>query len=157
MPENPTAHYREPGWFTNHVFNPIVRFATRHGVSVWGSRVLEVRGRKTGEPRHTAVNLLTLDDRHYLVSPRGHTQWVRNVRAGDGHVATLVGRTREEWVARELDDADKAPVLRAYLRRWKAEVGVFFEGTSADSSDDELAAIAPRHPVFALERVDPAA
>ena len=42
-------------------------------------------------------------------------------------------------------------MLRAYLRRWKAEVGVFFDGTSADSSDDELAAIAPRHPVFVLE------
>lgn len=153
MSETPTAHYRRPGWFTNHVFNPLVRFATRHGVSIWGSRVLEVRGRKTGEARHTAVNLLTLDGRQYLVSPRGHTQWVRNVRAGDGRVATLVGRTREEWVAHELDDADKVPVLRAYLRRWKAEVGVFFEGTSADSSDAELAAIAPRHPVFALEPV----
>ena len=159
MPDTPapTAHYRQPGWFTNHVVNPLVRFATRHGVSVWGSRVLEVRGRKTGEPRHTAVNLLTLDDRQYLVSPRGHTQWVRNVRAGDGRVATLVGHTREEWVAHELDDADKVPVLRAYLRRWKVEVGTFFEGTSADSSDEELAAIAPRHPVFALERVAPEA
>jgi len=153
MPDPAATHYRKPGWFTNHVFNPVIRFATRHGVSIWGSRVLEVRGRKTGEPRHTPVNLLTLDGRQYLVAPRGHTQWVRNVRAGDGHVATLVGRTREEWVAHELDDADKVPVLRAYLRRWKAEVGVFFDGTSATSSDDELAAIAPRHPVFALERV----
>ncbi|HKY68163.1 MAG TPA: nitroreductase family deazaflavin-dependent oxidoreductase [Acidimicrobiales bacterium] len=155
MPDSPTpaTHYRQPGWFTNHVFNPLVRFATRHGLSVWGSRVLEVRGRKTGEPRHTAVNLLEIDGRHYLVSPRGHSQWVRNVRAGDGRIATLVGRTREEWRARELDDADKVPVLRAYLRRWKAEVGVFFDGTTADSSDDELAAIAQKHPAFILEPV----
>jgi hypothetical protein len=76
---------------------------------------------------------------------------VRNVRAADGRLATIVGRRREEWVGRELSGADKVPVLRAYLRRWKAEVGVFFEGASADSSDDELAAIAPRHPVFVLE------
>jgi deazaflavin-dependent oxidoreductase (nitroreductase family) len=151
----PATHYRQPGWFTNHVFNPLVRFATRRGLSIWGSRVLEVRGRKTGEPRQTAVNLLTLDGRHYLVAPRGQTQWVRNVRAGDGRVATIVGRHRDEWLAHELADADKVPVLRSYLRRWKAEVGVFFDGTSADSSDDELAAIAPRHPVFVLEPVTP--
>ena len=156
MPERTPPHYRQPGWFTNHVFNPLVAFLTRRGVSIWGSRVLEVRGRKTGEPRRTPVNLLTLDDRQYLVSPRVEGQWVRNVRAAEGHLATLVGRRRDEWVAHELDDADKLPVLRAYLRRWKAEVGVFFDGTSADSTDDELAAIAPRHPVFLLERAEPA-
>jgi hypothetical protein len=39
-------------------------------------------------------------------------------------------------------------VLRAYLRRWKAEVGIFFDGTGPDSSDDQLRAIAPKHPAF---------
>jgi hypothetical protein len=39
-------------------------------------------------------------------------------------------------------------VLRAYLRRWRFEVGVFFDGTGPTSSDDELRAIAPRHPAF---------
>jgi deazaflavin-dependent oxidoreductase (nitroreductase family) len=153
--EPATPHYREPGWFTNNVFNPLVRFLTRRGISIWGSRVLEVRGRTSGEPRRTPVNLLTFEDRQYLVAPRGETQWVRNARAAGGRVATIVGNRREEWVARELPDADKVPVLRAYLRRWKAEVGVFFEGTSADSSDEDLAAIAARHPVFVLERSEP--
>lgn len=152
-----TRHYRRPGFFTNRVFNPLVAFLTRRGLSIWGSRVLEVRGRKTGEVRRTPVNLLTLDDRQYLVSPRGEGQWVRNVRAAGGRLATVVGSRREEWVAHELADADKVPVLRAYLRRWKAEVGVFFDGTSADSTDEELAAIAPRHPVFALDPAGPPA
>jgi deazaflavin-dependent oxidoreductase (nitroreductase family) len=151
------AHYREPGWFTRHVFNPSIAFLTRRGISVMGSRVLEVRGRTTGEPRRTPVNLLTHEGRQYLVSPRGEGQWVRNARAADGRLATLIGNRREEWVAHELADADKVPVLRAYLRRWKAEVGVFFGGVSADSSDDELAAIAHRHPAFELEPFDPAA
>jgi hypothetical protein len=110
-----------------------------------------VRGRTSGQPRRTPVNLLTHEGRHYLVSPRGEGQWVRNARAADGRLTTIVGRRREEWVGHELTDAEKVPVLRAYLRRWKAEVGVFFDGTSADSTDDELAAIAPRHPVFVLE------
>jgi deazaflavin-dependent oxidoreductase (nitroreductase family) len=150
----PAAHYREPGWFTRNIFNRAVAFLTRCGISVWGSRVLEVRGRRSGEPRRTPVNLLTLDGRQYLVSPRGEGQWVRNARAAGGRLATLIGRRREEWQATELADADKIPVLRAYLKRWKAEVGVFFAGVSADSSDEELAAIAPRHPVFALAPVE---
>ena len=144
------AHYRKPGFFTQKVFNPLVAFLTRRGISVLGSRVLEVRGRTSGEPRRVPVNLLTLDGQHYLVSPRGEGQWVRNVRAADGRLATLVGKRRDEWVAQELEGAAKIPVLRAYLKRWKAEVGVFFDGASADSSDEELAAISPKHPVFRL-------
>src|SRR4051812_23582739 len=146
-------HYGAPGWFTRNVFNRAIAFMTRHGMSIWGSRELRVRGRKSGEWRTTPVNLLTIDGQEYLVAPRGHTQWVRNLRvAGTGELR--VGRRTEVFAATEVaDDADKVEILRAYLRRWKMEVGVFFDGVSADSSDDELARIAPRHPVF---KVDPA-
>jgi deazaflavin-dependent oxidoreductase (nitroreductase family) len=147
----PTPHYQEPGWFTRNVFNRAVAGLTRMGVSVWGSRVLEVPGRKTGEPRRVPVNLLSVDDRHYLVSPRGEGQWVRNVRANEGKLDLLLGKQRTHWVATEVADADKVEILRAYLKRWKAEVGVFFDGVSAESSDDELRRIAPRHPVFAVQ------
>lgn len=140
-------HYVEPGWFTRNVFNRGVAFLTRHGLSVWGSRELRVRGRKSGEWRTVPVNLLTLDGTQYLVAPRGETQWVRNIRvAGGGELR--VGRRIEPFTVTEVTDAAKVEVLRAYLRRWKMEVGVFFDGTSADSSDDEIAAIAPKHPVF---------
>jgi deazaflavin-dependent oxidoreductase (nitroreductase family) len=143
------THYQQPGWFTKHVFNPFVALMTRAGVSVWGSRVLEVRGRKTGEPRRTPVNLLVLDGARYLVAPRGHTQWVRNLRAsGEGQL--WLGRRAEPFTATELADEDKPPLLRAYLKRWKAEVGVFFGGVGPDSSDEELRRIAPDHPVFKL-------
>jgi deazaflavin-dependent oxidoreductase (nitroreductase family) len=134
------------------VFNRAVAALTRTGVSVAGSRVLEVRGRKTGEPRRTPVNLLTLEDRRYLVAPRGHTQWVRNLRAqGEGRL--LVGRRAERFIAVELaDDDDKVPILRAYLERWKWEVGAFFGGVGPDSADAELRRIAPDHPIFRIER-----
>ena len=146
---NPTPHYQEPGWFTRHVFNPTVALLTRAGVSVWGSRELRVRGRTSGEWRTTPVNLLTHDGEQFLVAPRGVTQWVRNLRvAGTGELR--VGKRTETFTATELVDADKVPILRAYLKRWKAEVGVFFDGVSADSSDDELRRIAPDHPVFRL-------
>jgi deazaflavin-dependent oxidoreductase (nitroreductase family) len=132
------------------VFNRAVAGLTRLGVSVWGSRVLEVPGRKTGQPRRNPVNLLTYEGRQYLVSPRGHGQWVRNVRANDGRLDLLLGRRRTHYVASELADSEKTDVLRAYLKRWKAEVGQFFDGVDANASDEELAAIAPRHPIFLL-------
>jgi deazaflavin-dependent oxidoreductase (nitroreductase family) len=150
-------HYRRPGWFTRHVFNAAVVGLTRLGISVWGSRLLEVPGRKTGQPRQVPVNLLTIDHQQYLVAPRGEAEWVRNVRANDGRLTLIVGRHRDDRVGTEVADADKPPVLRAYLRRWKAEVGVFFEGVGPDSSDEQLAAIAPRHPVFVLNGQQPPA
>jgi deazaflavin-dependent oxidoreductase (nitroreductase family) len=144
-------HCREPGWATRHLFNRAVEGATRLGISVWGSRVLETTGRVSGKARRTPVNLLVVDGREYLVSPRGESQWVRNVRAADGRLTLIRGRRRQERLASELDDTDKLPILRAYLRKWKMEVGVFFDGVDAGSSEDELKRIAPMHPVFELK------
>jgi deazaflavin-dependent oxidoreductase (nitroreductase family) len=142
-------HYRAPGAFDRKVMNPLVGLLTRLGISFWGSRVLEVRGRTSGEPRRNPVNPLPLGDDRYLVSPRGHTQWVRNLRAaGEGHL--LLGRGREHFTATELPDAEKEPILREYLRRWKWEVGQFFDGVGPDSPAAELARIAPDHPVFRI-------
>ncbi|MGC8627750.1 MAG: nitroreductase/quinone reductase family protein [Acidimicrobiales bacterium] len=142
--------YRKPGWFTRQVVNRAVMVLANAGVSIWGSRVLEVTGRTSGTPRRVPVNLLSLGGNHYLVSARGTGQWVRNVRAAGGRLDLLLGRTRQHWVATELADDEKPPVLRAYLGRWKAEVGVFFNGVSANSSEDELRAAGPDHPVFLL-------
>jgi deazaflavin-dependent oxidoreductase (nitroreductase family) len=142
--------YVAPNWFTKHVFNRIVSMLTRLGISVWGSRVLEVRGRKTGAPHRTPVNILTLDTGRYLVAPRGQTQWVRNLRAaGEGRL--LLGRSAENFLATEVPDEGKEPVLRAYLKRWTWEVGVFFAGVDSNSTSLELQAIAPNHPVFRIE------
>jgi len=145
----PVEHYQRPGWFTAHIFNPTVAALTRLGISVYGSRVLEVRGRTSGEWRQTPVNLLRFDEADYLVAPRGHTQWVKNLRAtGAGRLR--VGRRVQLFEALELADEQKPPLLRAYLKRWKFEVGVFFAGVGPDSSDEELLRVAPDHPVFRL-------
>jgi deazaflavin-dependent oxidoreductase (nitroreductase family) len=143
-------HYRAPDWFTRNIFNRVVAGLTRVGVSVWGSRILEVRGRTTGVPRRTPVNLLSLAGVRYLVAPRGQTQWVRNLRvAGEGDL--LLGRRREHFRATEIADISKEEILRAYLRRWKWEVGQFFSGVGPDASTAELERIAPDHPVFRIE------
>jgi deazaflavin-dependent oxidoreductase (nitroreductase family) len=144
------AHYRAPGWFTRRVFNPAIALLTRAGISVWGSRELRVRGRTSGEWRGTPVNLLTLDGERYLVAPRGETQWVRNLRVAGGGELRLGRRTEQFEAVELLDEDEKVAVLRAYLARWKAEVGVFFDGVDAKASDDEMRRIAPKHPVFRL-------
>ena len=143
------THYRQPGWFTRNVMNRAVQRLARWGVSVAGSRELQVRGRTSGVIRSIPVNLLTVDGQDYLVAPRGETQWVRNLRAA-GEGSLRVGRRWLVFHPTELADDDKVVILREYLRRWKWEVGVFFEGVGPESTDDELRAIAPRHPVFAV-------
>ena len=139
--------YQKPDWFTKHVFNRAVALFTRLGVSVWGSRVLRVRGRKSGEWRTSPVNLLTYGGRQYLVAPRGHTHWVRNIRVSGGG-ELLLGSRVQPFRALEVSDDEKVPILRDYLRRWKFEVGMFFGGVGPDSSDEELRRIAPDHPVI---------
>jgi deazaflavin-dependent oxidoreductase (nitroreductase family) len=143
-------HYQRAGWFTKNVFNRVVAGLTRAGVSLWGSRVLEVPGRKSGEPRRTPVNLMTFEGQRYLVAPRGHTQWVRNLRASGSGRLLLGRRSVEEFSAVELPDSEKPPLLREYLRRWKWEVGQFFGGVGPEAPEEELRRIAPDHPVFRI-------
>jgi deazaflavin-dependent oxidoreductase (nitroreductase family) len=131
------------------VFNRAVHGLVALGISVQGSRVLEVKGRKSGRWRSTPVNLLEVDGTRYLVAPRGNTQWVRNMRVAGGGRLRL-GRKTEDFKATEVPLDSRVPLLRAYLRKWKWEVGVFFGGVGPDSSDDELQAIAAEHPVFRL-------
>jgi len=143
-----TDRYLMPGRGAR-TMNAAIAGLTRLGISVWGSRVLAVRGRSSGEWRTTPVNLLVVGGVRYLVAPRGVTQWVRNLRAAGGG-ELRVGRRVEAFRADELDDDAKPDVLREYLRRWAFEVGVFFDGVSASSSDDELRRIAPGYPVFRI-------
>ena len=135
--------------FADRLTRRIVSGLTRMGISLLGSRVLYVRGRKSGEWRTTPVNLLTCEGARYLVAPRGHTQWVRNMRVAGGGELHL-GRRVDVFTATEVADEDKPEILRAYLRRWKFEVGMFFDGVGPDASDGKLLEIAPGYPVFRL-------
>ncbi len=144
------VHYDAPDAFTRRILNPLVAWATRRGISVFGSRVLEVRGRRSGEWRATPVNLHVVDGQEYLVAARGETQWVRNLRAaGEGRLR--LGRRTWAFEAVELVDDDAKPeILRGYLERWGWEVGRFFGDVGPEDDDAELRAVAHRHPVFAI-------
>ncbi|MFB7509177.1 nitroreductase/quinone reductase family protein [Streptomyces broussonetiae] len=129
--------------------NGVIGWLARHGLSLAGTAEMSVRGRKSGQMQRIPVNPHTCDGEQYLVSARGHSQWVRNMRvAGGGELR--VGRRVRTFTAAELPDAEKLPVLRTYLEKWGWEVNQYFDGVTAKSSDEEITASAPDHPVFRI-------
>jgi len=143
------ARYVKPKSATNF-FNDTVGRLAKMGISVYGSRVLAVKGRKSGEWRTTPVNPLRVDGTRYLVAPRGNTQWVRNLRVvGTGELR--IGRKAEPFRATEVADGDKPAILRAYLKHWRWEAGVFFDGVDAKAPESKLREIAPGYPIFRIE------
>ena len=142
--------YDRPG-VLDRVFNSLVAGLARLGVSLFGSCELSVRGRKSGAMRSVPVNVVEHAGERFLVAPRGETDWVRNLRAAGGGELRLGSRV-ETFRASEIGDADKPPVLRAYLARWWFEVKRFFDLPGPDASDADLLRVAPRHPVFRVER-----
>ncbi|MFJ1680006.1 nitroreductase/quinone reductase family protein [Streptomyces sp. NPDC088251] len=130
--------------------NSVIGRLARHGVSFLGTAELSVRGRKSGQMQRIPVNPHSYEGAQYLISARGHSQWVRNMRvAGGGELR--VGRKIRAFTAVEIaDDAQKALIVRAYLERWGWEVNQYFQGVTAKSTDAELLAACPDHPVFRI-------
>ncbi|MFG2983716.1 nitroreductase/quinone reductase family protein [Streptomyces sp. NPDC048258] len=131
-------------------FNAFFGKLARLGISLAGTAELSVRGRKSGQLQRIPVNPHTYEGTQYLVSARGHSQWVRNMReAGGGELR--VGRKVRTFTATEITDpAQQAAVLRTYLEKWGWEVNRFFQGVTAKSSDAELQVAAGDHPVFRI-------
>ncbi|MFF7451700.1 MULTISPECIES: nitroreductase family deazaflavin-dependent oxidoreductase [unclassified Streptomyces] len=129
--------------------NSLMGWLARHGLSLAGMAEMSVRGRKSGKMQRIPVNPHTYDGAQYLVSARGHSQWVRNMRvAGGGELR--VGRKVRQFTAVELADDEKPAILRTYLEKWGWEVNQYFQGVTAKSSDEEIVAAAPDHPVFRI-------
>jgi deazaflavin-dependent oxidoreductase (nitroreductase family) len=145
--------YKKPPSYIARVVNPVLIFAVeRLGIAAGGVEILAVRGRTSGQVRKVPVNPLSLDGVWYLFSPRGESDWVRNLRAaGEGELARG-GRVRRFRVAEELPDGAKPPVIRAYMQMWGKQVASIV-GFDADASDAVLAEAAPEHPVFRIEMV----
>jgi deazaflavin-dependent oxidoreductase (nitroreductase family) len=143
-----STRYEEPNRVAR-AGNVVIRWLADLGVSIAGTQVVRVRGRKTGKRRAVVINLLTIDGVDYLVSPRGNTQWARNVRAA-GEVEVGPRWRRRRVTATEVDDAAKPALLRRYLDRWYWQVKGYVAGLKPDSSDAEFRAGAPSIPVFVL-------
>ncbi len=117
-------------------------------------RLLTVPGRRTGQPRTTPVAPVFGDDGSvWLVAAYGDTAWARNVRAA-GRVELHRGEDRTRYHAHELDAAEAAPVLRTYLAKGTSLFVRRHFAVTARSTDEAIAAEAPRHPTFALTPVE---
>jgi len=122
--------YLKPPWFTAKVFN---KFAMATGVG--HSETLTVTKRGSKQPQQIPVVVPEVDGVKYLVSTRGESQWVKNVRA-DPHVK--LGDTA--YIAAEIPVEQRAPILAAY----RPLAGKVVEGYWRQLPDDA------DHPVFAL-------
>ena len=138
--EQPTAVER--------VFNAVVSALVRRGIGLANMRVLEVRGRRSGKLYSLTVDLLAKDGKLYLVAPRGRAQWVRNAEAA-GAVVLRRGKDVREYRLRALAEAEKPPVLKAYLDAFHREVQRFFP-VQAGAPLESFAPIAARYPAFEL-------
>lgn len=143
----PADRKYEPPSSGEKLFNRAFGFLAGVGIAPPFIYLLEVRGRKSGKIYSTAVNLMELDGKQFLVAPRGRTQWVRNAEAA-GEV-TLKRGARRRFRLRPLNDSEKPQVLKTYLTNYKRAVQKFFP-VSPDAPVEEFAKIAGGYPVFEL-------
>lgn len=143
-----SIRYDEPNR-TAQVTNTVFRWLAEVGISIAGTRAIRVTGRRTGQPRDVVVNVLDLDGREFLVSPRGNTQWARNARAA-GRIEMGPRWNRQTVDLVEVADDAKPELLKHYLDRWFWEVKGHIGGLTPESSPTQRAAVAPSIPVFEL-------
>jgi deazaflavin-dependent oxidoreductase (nitroreductase family) len=132
----------------DRLFNRAFGFLVNLGVGFEHTYLLEVRGRKSGKLYSLPVDLLTEGGKQYLVAPRGYTQWVRNAEVA-GEVRLRKGRQVWKFRLRVLSEAERPPILKAYLDQFRREVQRFFT-VPAGSPVEAFAPLAHRYPAFEL-------
>ena len=140
-------YYNKPTALTKFI-NSTVRQLASIGLSPRDTVAVRVRGRKSGKMRSNVVTYVEHDGARYLVAPRGTTEWVRNVRAARGEAALKHGRSQPVRLI-EVPDAQRAPIIRSYLRKMPGMVRREF-GVEAGAPDADIERIAPQHPVFRI-------
>jgi len=128
--------YIKPSWFFARIFN---RIALATGAVK--SEPLTVTKRRSKLPQTIPMTPVDVDGVKYLVSVRGETDWVRNVRA-DPHVRLTKSDTID-YVAKEMPVDARKPILDAYRATASKATARFFRQLPEDAD----------HPVFALTRL----
>lgn len=107
---------------------------------------LEVRGRRSGRTLRLPLVMAVVRGERYLVSMLGaDVAWVRNAKAAGGRVTLCHGR-REQVRLEELPLDQRAPVLKAYLKR--APGARPHVAVDKDAPLAEFASVAAHYPVF---------
>src|SRR5882762_5256070 len=145
-----TLEFRVPST-VERIFHCIFGFFVRLGAGFPYHYLLQVRGRKSGKSYSTPINLLELRGKHFLVAPRGRTQWVRNTEAA-GEVTLQKGSTRQKYRLRPLTPAEKPEILKAHLDTFRREVQRHFP-VPAGSPLEAFAKLTESYPAFELQPV----
>lgn len=151
MADNHGGEFLRPSTF-ERVFNRVLGWIVGAGLGARHYQLLEVTGRKSGKIYSAPVDVLFIDDRTFLVCPRGRAQWVRNAEAS-GQVWLKKGGTRIRYIARAVPETDRPELLREYLDRFKLFVQRYFP-VPAGSPASAFVPIANRYPVFELLDAD---
>jgi len=130
------------------IFNQVYGFLVGLGLGFSHSYLLQVRGRKSGKIYSTPVDLLKLNGKQFLVAPRGRTQWVRNAEAA-GEIILKKGSAQKRYGLRVLSEAEKLPILKAYLDSFKSEVQRYFP-VAAGSPPEAFSQLSQSYPAFEL-------
>jgi deazaflavin-dependent oxidoreductase (nitroreductase family) len=138
--------YKRPGALVK-ASNGLFGWLGAHGIGPKKTVQLEVPGRKTGQMRAVAVNLVEFDGQRYLVAPRGNTEWSRNARAA-GRAVIRRGKP-EEVSLTEVPVAERAPIIQKYLRE-NAIVTRREFGVDPKAPLEVFEGIAEKHPVFRI-------
>jgi deazaflavin-dependent oxidoreductase (nitroreductase family) len=110
---------------------------------------LEVVGRQSGKMTSFPLVMTELNGKRYLVSMLGEeTNWVRNVKAAGGKAVLRHGMS-ESVLLNEIDVKQRAPILKAYLKR--APGARPHMPINMDAPIAEFETIAAQYPVFGLE------
>lgn len=139
--------YHKPTQITR-IVNGVLGFLASMGVTPSDTVTLEVKGRRSGRVRSNVVTSVEQEGQRYLVSPRGETEWVRNVRAAGGE-ATLRHRGRQKVRLQEMPSGETAAIIQAYLKKTKMATKQHF-GIDPEAPMEEFDKIAARHPVFKI-------
>jgi deazaflavin-dependent oxidoreductase (nitroreductase family) len=142
------AEFLAPGPL-ERLFNRVFGLLVGLGLGLGHNYLVETKGRRTGRSHATPINVLEMEGRRLLVAPRGRTQWVRNAEVV-GEVTLRRGRRRQRFRLRALPDAEKPPILREYLDRYRPTVQRYFP-VPAGSPPSAFAGVASRYPVFELK------
>ena len=154
------SEYRPPAvWYQR--LNWLGVLLTSLGLGPRDAVTLQVRGRKSGKLRRLPILRTRYRDEDYLVALAGESQWVRNVRAADGHAAIRHGKTRQARLE-ELAPADRSAIIAEYLRAARQRSGAeanakqarYYFGLDANPSLDDIRAIVDYYPVFRVIYTD---
>jgi deazaflavin-dependent oxidoreductase (nitroreductase family) len=130
------------------VGNVFTRSLLALGISMNGSALITVPGRKTGVPHSTPISLVEFEGQRYVQSPFGSVNWVRNLRAA-GKATLSWGSRHETVIATELSPEEAAPVIKSMLAHAPKMIQEYFDVT-AESSLADVIHDAPNHAVFAV-------